>query len=435
MAQNRPRYVSTFRAPTEYELEVERARRQKALAEALAQQEYQPMEGAAAPIPRAAPLVKALQGYLTARAGRQAEEAASKAGQMEEEYARRMAGRMEGGYVPDTAAMERIARKSRQRTQEEIMAAMPAETGLQEVTPTARYRKSPEEALAMASTGLGAAALKDRPIMAARLAKMLEQPKTAEFGTNVQFDDQNRAFVVNKAGEIRYLDGVKKPAEAPTALQRDYEYARSQGYKGSFEDFRQSGTPKTTVDVRYGAPVTGVNPQGETVFFQPNPTGGPPSIIPNVRPKPEAPGTEEAKSALFADRMSEAAPLLDILPPPTITATAKGSVPGVGNVLQSPENRQFNQAALNFITAVARKESGANIPDTEIETMSKTYIPMAGDDERTLEQKRRARESALRGLALSAGPQYKLAPIKPPEGIAPEVWAEMTLDERRRFAR
>ena len=97
MAQNRPRYVPTFRAPTEYELEVERARRQKALAEALAQQEYQPMEGAAAPIPRAAPLVKALQGYLTARAGRQAEEAASKAGQMEEEYARRMAGRMQGG--------------------------------------------------------------------------------------------------------------------------------------------------------------------------------------------------------------------------------------------------------------------------------------------------------------------------------------------------
>ena len=75
MAQNRPRYVPTFRAPTEYELEVERARRQKALAEALAQQEYQPLEGAAAPIPRAAPLVKALQGYLTARAGRQAEEA------------------------------------------------------------------------------------------------------------------------------------------------------------------------------------------------------------------------------------------------------------------------------------------------------------------------------------------------------------------------
>jgi hypothetical protein len=177
MAQNRPRYVSTFRAPTEYELEVERARRQKALAEALAQQEYQPMEGAAAPIPRAAPLAKALQGYLTARAGRQAEEAASRAGQMEEEYARRMAGRMEGGYVPPSKEESARVFNEGQRTPEQIMAATPAENTLQEITPTSRYVKAPEEALAMASTGLGAAALKNRPVMAARLAQMLESEK------------------------------------------------------------------------------------------------------------------------------------------------------------------------------------------------------------------------------------------------------------------
>jgi len=410
MAQNRPRYVSTFRAPTEYELEVERARRQKALAEALAQQEYQPMEGAAAPIPRAAPLVKALQGYLTARAGRQAEEAASKAGQLEEEYARRMEGRMSGGRP---AVIEAIGEEG--------------PTVLE-----AKYRRDPAEAAAMASTSIGTAALKNRPIMAARLAEMMKAPSEAEYGTTPQYDAQGNAFVINKAGQIRYLNGVTKPkAEPPTSFQEFELTQTTPGYK----EFIASRTPKTNVDVSYGAPVAGVDAQGNPVYFQPSRTGGAPSIIPNVKPKPEAPGTEEAKSALFADRMSEAAPLLDILPPPTISATAKGSVPGVGNVLQSPENRQFNQAALNFITAVARKESGANIPDTEIATMSKTYIPMTGDDERTLEQKRRARESALRGLALSAGPQYKLAPIKPPEGIAPEVWAEMTLDERRRFAR
>jgi hypothetical protein len=180
MAQSNPRYVSTFRAPTEYELEIERARRQKALAEALAQQEYQPIEGGVAPIPRAAPLVKALQGYLTARAGRKAEEAAGRAGQLEEEYARRMAGRMEGGYVPPSKEEAARIYDGGQRTPEQIMAAMPAETTLQEITPTARYRKAPEEALAMASTGLGAAALKDRPVMAARLAKMLEEPEKAK---------------------------------------------------------------------------------------------------------------------------------------------------------------------------------------------------------------------------------------------------------------
>lgn len=417
MAQNKPRYVSTFRAPTEYERQLEEARRRAALAEALAQQEYQPMEGTAAPIPKAAPLVKALQGYLTASEGRKAREAAEEAKGMEEDYAQRMLGRMQGGYEYDPNAKP---------------AVIPEQTELGEVTRQSQYRRAPEEVLGMASTSLGAAALKDRPVMAARLAEMLKPQAEAEYGTTPQFDEKGNAFVVNKAGQVRYLTGVKKPAaEAPTSFQ---EFQLSQNTPG-YKEFIQSRTPKTTVDVRYGAPVAGVDAQGNPVFFQPNPTGGPPSIISGVAPKPEAPGTEEAKSALFADRMSEAAPLLDILPAPSIGASAKGQVPGVGNVLLSPQNRRFNQAALNFITAVARKESGANIPEPEIATMTKTYIPMAGDDAQTLEQKRRSRESALRGIALSAGPQYKLAPVNPPPGVDPQVWAELTLEERRKFAK
>ena len=219
MAQNRPRYVSTFRAPTEYELEVERARRQKALAEALAQQEYQPMEGAAAPIPRAAPLVKALQGYLTARAGRQAEEAASQAKQLEEEYARRMAGRMEGGYVPPSKEEAARVYDGGQRTPEQIMAATPAETTLQEITPTSRYVKAPEEALAMASTGLGAAALKNRPIMAARLAKMLETPSAEEFYAPTETEGGLVQFGKRGGRKDTGVKAAPKPA-APTELSR-----------------------------------------------------------------------------------------------------------------------------------------------------------------------------------------------------------------------
>jgi hypothetical protein len=194
MAQNRPRYVPTFRAPTEYELELERARRQKALAEALAQQEYQPMEGAAAPIPRAAPLVKALQGFLTARAGRQAEEAASKAGQMEEEYAQRMLGRMQGGYEYDPTAAPVV---------------IPEQTELAEVTRQSQYRRSPEEVLDMASTKLGTAALKDRPVMSARLAEMLKTPetKTMEFGNQLVNIQGGRATPV--------VDASGKPLSKP----------------------------------------------------------------------------------------------------------------------------------------------------------------------------------------------------------------------------
>jgi hypothetical protein len=161
-----PRYVSTFRAPTEYERQLEEARRRQAMAEALAQQEYQPMEGVAAPIPRAAPLVKALQGFLTAREGRKAREAAEEAKGMEETYAQRMLGRMEGGYTYDPAAATPMP--------------IPEQTELGEVTRQSQYVRAPEQALAMASTGLGAAALKDRPVMAERLAMMLKEPEKAK---------------------------------------------------------------------------------------------------------------------------------------------------------------------------------------------------------------------------------------------------------------
>jgi hypothetical protein len=439
------RYVSTFRAPSEYERQMEEARRRAMLAEALAQQQYEPMEGNAAPIPKAAPLVKALQGYLTGRESRKAREAAEEAKGMEADYAQRMLGRMQGGYTyqPDAELETQMAKRPEETLDQYTQrmqatpfvgraAAIPEQTELGEVTRQSQYRRAPEEALEMASTGLGAAALKDRPVMAARLAQMLETPKEAEYGTTPQYDEQGRAYVVSKAGNVRYLDGVTAPPKT-TTLQDDFKFAQSQGYRGTFEKFRESNRPQT--NVYSTTAVAGVDANGNPVFFQTSPTGGAPMVVPGVRPKPEAPGVEESKSALFADRMAESAPLLDILPPPSITASAKGKTPLVGNVLLSPENKQFNQAALNFISAVLRKESGANIPDTEIESQAKIYIPMAGDDPTTREQKRRARESAIRGLALSAGPSYKPVPINPPEGVTPQEWAVMTLDERRKFAR
>jgi hypothetical protein len=428
MAQSdRVRYVSTFRAPTEYERQLEEARRRAALAEALAQQEYQPMEGTVAPIPKAAPLVKALQGYLTAREGRKAREAAEEAKGMEADYAQRMLGRMEGGYTyqPNTALEQQMAKRPEETLDQynqriaatpfvgqaapipDETAAILDEDKLKEVTRQSQYRRAPEEVLGMASTSLGTAALKDRPIMAQRLAQMLETPKTAEFGTTPQFDAEGRAFVVNKAGEVRYLDGVKKPSETPTATQRDYEFARSQGYKGSFEDFRQAGTPKTTVDVRYGAPVAGVDAQGNPVFFQPNPTGGPPSVIEGVRPEGKAPTEGQSTARLYAQRMAQAEPMLQS-PPPSFGSRFKENLPGgVGNVMLAPESRQFFQAERNFINAVLRKESGAVISDEEFANARRQYIPQPGDDPATLEQKRQNRELAIQEIGAAGGAGYK----------------------------
>jgi len=109
----RVRYISTFRAPTEYEQQLAEARRREALAQALEQQAYQPMEGIAAPIPRAAPLVKALQSFMAAREGRKAREAAAeaeRAGRQEfTDYIRSFEPEQRTVGMGDIAAMEATA--------------------------------------------------------------------------------------------------------------------------------------------------------------------------------------------------------------------------------------------------------------------------------------------------------------------------------------
>ena len=256
MAQSdRVRYVSTFRAPTEYERQLEEARRRAALAEALAQQEYQPMEGTVAPIPKAAPLVKALQGYLTAREGRLAREAAEEAKGMEADYAQRMLGRMEGGYTyqPNTALEQQMAKRPEETLDQYNQriaatpftapaAPVPEQIRVDEVTRQSQYRRAPEEVLGMASTSLGTAALKDRPLMAARLAEMLKTPetKTMEFGDQLVNITGNEATPVTMGGKP-----LSKPAKPKTPVRStDFGgFVREYYNDGSYQDVKKTLAP------------------------------------------------------------------------------------------------------------------------------------------------------------------------------------------------
>jgi hypothetical protein len=238
-----PKYVSTFRAPSEYERQLEEARRRAMLAEALAQQEYQPMEGTAAPIPKAAPLVKALQSFMTARAGRQAQEAAEEAKGLEADYAQRMLGRMQGGYTyqPDAQLEQQMAKRPEetldqynQRMQATPFTAkaapVPEQIRVDEVARQSQYRRSPDELLGMASTSLGTAALKDRPIMAQRLAQMLETPKIESPYAKVNWADATQDSFAKfdasvKAGKpdyslLRKADDPNKPLFSPEQIAR-----------------------------------------------------------------------------------------------------------------------------------------------------------------------------------------------------------------------
>ena len=73
------------------------------------------------------------------------------------------------------------------------------------------------------------------------------------------------------------------------------------------------------------------------------------------------------------------------------------------NRLVSPEFQRFDQAKRDFINAKLRKESGAAIAQSEFDNAAAQYFPVPGDDEKTVEQKRKNRELVTRDLLAEAG--------------------------------
>lgn len=66
--------------------------------------------------------------------------------------------------------------------------------------------------------------------------------------------------------------------------------------------------------------------------------------------------------------------------------------------------QQTAQARRNFISAVLRKESGAAIPPDEYANEERKYFPEIGDGPKAIQQKRDARELAIKALETQAGP-------------------------------
>ena len=115
----------------------------------------------------------------------------------------------------------------------------------------------------------------------------------------------------------------------------------------------------------------------------------------------------------------------------------------LGNTLVSPEVQRYKQGMDNFTENYIRFKSGANVPMHEIEKDLKNMMPEVGDTKDKLEQKQRARERALQGMAISAGPGVKFineaykkeapamlnpsAPSPSTPGITPSLWGQATV--------
>jgi hypothetical protein len=68
------------------------------------------------------------------------------------------------------------------------------------------------------------------------------------------------------------------------------------------------------------------------------------------------------------------------------------------------QQQQVEQARRNFVSAVLRKESGAAIGVDEYKNEERKYFPQAGDTDKVIQQKQKARELAIKALEAQAGP-------------------------------
>lgn len=73
--------------------------------------------------------------------------------------------------------------------------------------------------------------------------------------------------------------------------------------------------------------------------------------------------------------------------------------------------QKMEQAQRNFINAVLRRESGAQISDSEFANARLQYFPVIGDTPEVIEQKRRTREDAINSMMIESGLDENGIPI------------------------
>lgn len=113
----------------------------------------------------------------------------------------------------------------------------------------------------------------------------------------------------------------------------------------------------------------------------------------------------QAKALQFGARMQQSGQNLDALASDGVTQPGyikrMADTVGAGalaNWTQNPQQQQVEQSQRDFVNAVLRRESGAAISNSEFDNARQQYFPQPGDGAKVIEQKRRNRELATRGV-------------------------------------
>lgn len=231
-------------------------------------------------------------------------------------------------------------------------------------------------------------------------------PSTGQYETLFSPAGKNaEGFTLNE-GEQRYdangnliASGAPKTAEQQTNDIKEYNFAKSQGYGGTFTDYQSSKggggsnnlnellspNDAQTLGVPYGTT------RGQAASMGIN--------ISNTKPQ----SADQLKAADFATRMQSADQIINQLQNVGASTNWGGLGQYAPNVLKSSDRQQLEQAQRTFLNAVLRRESGAAISPAEFDSGSKQYFPQPGDSPQVLQNKAALRTQVTQNMQRQAG--------------------------------
>jgi hypothetical protein len=175
----------------------------------------------------------------------------------------------------------------------------------------------------------------------------------------------------------------------PTTDMQNYEFAKSTGFKGSFNDFKNQMTPYQMAQL---------NLDREKLEFDKQTKGSGKDLT-----------ESQGKASAFQSQMVSANNVVKELeaqgfnPTSFASQTAVRLAGGVTNPLIPVTAQQYKQAQDQWSEAYLRFKTGAAATEQEVQRNNRTFFPVLGDKPDQIAQKAAAREQAERDIGIAAG--------------------------------
>jgi len=227
----------------------------------------------------------------------------------------------------------------------------------------------------------------------AALLNLYTNPKATQAQRQFAFQKMNEGPMKVGAEDVLLDPTTLKPiyqgAGKPTTDMQNFEFAKNQGFKGSFTDFKNQITPYQQAQLNFD--------REKFEFDKANKVGG--------KDLTESQG----KASAFQSQMVSASNAVNTLEAggfdPTLfkSQTAVRLAGGTANPLVPVTAQQYKQAQDQWSEAYLRFKTGAAATEQEVIRNNRTYFPVFGDKPDQIAQKAMMREQAERDVGIAAG--------------------------------